>query len=101
LAIVELLLAYGADLNARTCDSEKWNDTPLEFAFRPTRKRTPKEGVARRYPLSAAALLVERGASVSGSAAKMSKALGLDSILEAFAESPGLWDAFVAGKSAY
>jgi Ankyrin repeat len=97
VAIVECLLAYGADLNARTCNDS--NRTPLEFAFlAPRGERGSDNGAFHRYPILAAALLVERGASVSGLAAEVGEALGLDGVLEAFADNPGLWDVFVARK---
>jgi Ankyrin repeats (many copies) len=94
--IVELLLAHGADLDAGTRDDR--NHTALKFAFTTERRRGVDSSVVRRYPISAAALLVERGASISGLAAKVGQTLGFDGVLEAFAENPGLWDTFVAGQ---
>ncbi|KAH6908749.1 ankyrin repeat-containing domain protein [Coprinopsis sp. MPI-PUGE-AT-0042] len=91
-AIVERLLAYGANVNAITDDKE----TALDFALSsmPDYRHQKVDG----HRVAAAALLVERGASVSGLAAKLGKKLGINELLEVFSTNPGLWDTIVAGQ---
>ncbi|KAH6906294.1 ankyrin repeat-containing domain protein [Coprinopsis sp. MPI-PUGE-AT-0042] len=95
-AIIERLLAYGADVNATTRDTR---ETPLDFALS---SRYLARGCRHQKVdgprVAAAALLVKRGASVSGLAAKLGKKQGISGLLEVFSNNPGLWDTIVAGQ---
>ncbi|KAH6906562.1 hypothetical protein BKA70DRAFT_1494904 [Coprinopsis sp. MPI-PUGE-AT-0042] len=105
LRIVGKLLDYGADVHAKTGGGTTFvGGTALDLLllYGPV---APQDGHRDKslewlHPdrLSAALLLVERGARFSKAIAERWKNLKLDEVLEKFEGHPSLWDKFVEGE---
>ncbi|KAH6906706.1 ankyrin repeat-containing domain protein [Coprinopsis sp. MPI-PUGE-AT-0042] len=106
LQVIKKLLEYGVDIHIAECctGAERGAWAPRRaldvvlLSGAVDADHTEDYGKRLLHPdrLTAALLLIERGASISGRVAVDWKSFELDEILEYFGEHPSLWDKFVA-----